>query len=245
VRLPMILLLCAATFFPEMFAAHAAAQPTPVRTVLANAGLSSVADEPVHYKLLRVSVPAGQSTSHRGANGFIFQISGALAVTTDADNRTLRAGEAMFLGRGRNAALKAVGPDTAVFMYFLLQQATELDKPAVGPPAVVSELSRTAPLPGLKPGPYEFTLTRVTFPPRYLTNPPHYRSGGALYYVLAGAGALSADGKNETKPAGTPYFEPFGWVHTWNNPSDVPLTIVQANISPEGVPVVIFNSPPK
>jgi quercetin dioxygenase-like cupin family protein len=255
VRLPMILLLCAATLLPEIFAARAVAQtapgtsatpPTPVRTVLANAALPTVVDVPLHYKLLRVSVPAGQSTRYRGADGFLFQISGTLAATTDGDSRTLRAGEAMFLGRGQNATLKAAGTEAAIFMHFLLLSAADLEKPAEEPPAVVSELYRTtAPLPGLKPGPYEFTLTRVTFPPRMSSNPPHYRSGGALYYVASGTGAMTVEGRTETKPTGSRLFEPYGMVHQWGNPGDNPLVLLQANISPEGVPVVIVGSPPK
>jgi hypothetical protein len=42
-------------------------QPAPVRNVLASAGLPTVIDVPLHYKLLRVSIPGGQSTSSRGA----------------------------------------------------------------------------------------------------------------------------------------------------------------------------------
>jgi hypothetical protein len=32
-------------------------------------------------------------------------------------------------------------------------------------------------------------------------------------------------------------------VHQWANPGDVPLVLLQANISPEGTPVVIFGTP--
>src|SRR6266542_1199806 len=67
-------------------------QPTAVRNVLASAGLPTVIDVPLYYKLLRVSIPAGQSTSSREANGFLFQMSGMLAVTTSGDTRTLRSG---------------------------------------------------------------------------------------------------------------------------------------------------------
>ena len=220
-------------------------QPTPVRNILASAGLPTVIDVPLHYKLLRVSIPAGQSASSRGANGFLFQMSGMLAVTTSGDNRTLRNGDAMFVGRGESATLKAAGPEPAVLLHFLLLPAADLEKVVEGAPASVTELYRTtAPIPGLKPGPYEFTLTRVTFPPRMPSNPPHYRSGGALYYVVSGTGRMTFEGKTETKPAGTPMFEPYGMVHQWGNPDNAPLAILQANISPEGVPAVIFGVPP-
>ena len=220
-------------------------QPTPVRNILASAGLPTVIDVPLHYKLLRVSIPAGQSTSSRGANGFLYQMSGMLAVTTSGNSRTLRNGDAMFVGRGESATVKAAGPEPAVFLHFLLFPTADLEKVIQGSPAAVTELSRTAaPIPSLKSGPYEFTLTRVTFPPRMPSNAPHYRSGGALYYVISGAGTMTVEGKTETKPAGTSLFEPYGMVHQWGNPGDTPLVLLQANISPEGVPAVIVGIPP-
>jgi quercetin dioxygenase-like cupin family protein len=71
-------------------------------------------------------------------------------------------------------------------------------------------------------------------------NVPHYRSGAALYYVLEGSGTFIADGKTEARVAGMPHFESHGWVHQWGNPGDVPLVLLQANISEEGVPAVIL-----
>jgi quercetin dioxygenase-like cupin family protein len=220
-------------------------QSTPVRNILGSAGLPTVIDVPLHYKLLRVSVPARQSSNSRGANGFLYQMSGLLAVTTSSDSRTLRNGDAMFVGRGESATLKAAGPEPAVFLHFLLLPTADLEKVIEGSPAAVIELYRTAaPIPSLKSGPYEFTLTRVTFPPRMPSNPPHYRSGGALYYIASGTGTMTVEGKTDTKPAGSRLFEPYGMVHQWGNPGDTPLVLLQANISPEGVPAVIIGSPP-
>jgi quercetin dioxygenase-like cupin family protein len=220
-------------------------QPTPVRNILASAGLPTVIDVPLHYKLLRVSIPARQSSNSRGANGFLYQMSGLLAVTTSSDSRTLRNGDAMFVGRGESATLKAAGPEPAVFLHFLLLPTADLEKVLEGSPAAVTELYRTtAPIPSLKSGPYEFTLTRVTFPPRMPSNPPHYRSGGALYYIASGTGTMTVEGKTDTKPAGSRLFEPYGMVHQWGNPGDTPLVLLQANISPEGVPAVIIGIPP-
>ena len=110
-------------------------QPTAVRNVLANAGLPSVVDVPLHFKLLRVSIPAGQSTSSREANGFLFQMSGMLAVTTSGDSRTLRNGDGMFVGRGESATLKAAGTEPAVFLHFLLLPAADLERVVEEAPA--------------------------------------------------------------------------------------------------------------
>jgi quercetin dioxygenase-like cupin family protein len=168
-----------------------------------------------------------------------------LAVTTGGDNRTLRNGDAMFVGKGESATLKAAGPEPAVFLHFLLLPAADLEKVVEGSPAGVTELYRTtAPIPSLKSGPYEFSLTRVTLPPRMPSNAPHYRSGGTLYYVASGTGTMTVEGKTETKPTGSRLFEPYGMVHQWGNPGDTPLVLLQANISPEGVPAVIVGVPP-
>ena len=93
-------------------------------------------------------------------------------------------------------------------------------------------------MPGLKPGPYEFSLARLTFPPGMPANPAHYRTGAALDYVLAGTAAVTADGKTEAMSAGMPFFEPVGWVHTLANPGDTPLVLLQASITREGDPAV-------
>ena len=71
------------------------------------------------------------------------------------------------------------------------------------------------------------------------TNPPHYRSGAAMYYVIAGSGVFTADGKTEPKTPGMPHFERAGWVHQWANPGAAPLVLLQANISQEGAPAVL------
>jgi quercetin dioxygenase-like cupin family protein len=111
-------------------------------------------------------------------------------------------------------------------------------------PAKPTELFRTnAPIPGLKGGPYEFTLVRVTIPPHAPLNPPHRRSGAAVYYVYGGTGSFVADGKAESKPAGVVHYEPYTLVHQWGNAKDVPLVLIQANISQEGVPAVMFTTP--
>ncbi len=249
-----ILALMAGTMAQAWLAGPAAAQtgsapetgrPTPVRTVLASAPLASVVDRPLHFKLLRVSLPGGQSATFVGADGFLFQISGTLAVTIERQSSTLRGGEGMFVGAGKRATLRAAGGTPAVFLHYLLVAAADLEKPGGSGPAVVTELFRTqAPIRDLKPGPYEFTLTRVTFPPRAPLNPPHYRSGAALYYVLAGSGTFAPEGRPEPKPAASIVFEPYGLVHQWGSPGETSVVLLQANISPEGVPVVIMAMPP-
>jgi quercetin dioxygenase-like cupin family protein len=224
------------------------AQQTPpatiVRTVLAVTSLPSVVDAPFFFKLSNVQLATGQTTKYFGPVGFIYILSGALAVQSAAGQRSLQQDDAFLVASGDTHSLRASGSQAALFLHFVLARSSGLDQPAEQPPAIVTELYRTPrAIPDLKPGHYEFTLTRVSYP-RMEPNSPHYRSGAALYYVLSGSGIFLADGKTETKKMGTPHFEPRGWVHQWANNADVPLVLLQANISEEGVPAVIVGQPP-
>jgi quercetin dioxygenase-like cupin family protein len=216
---------------------------TVIRTVLATTGLPSVTDTPLHFRLLRVTVPGGESTTYSGATGIIYLLSGGLAVSVDGDRQTLREGDAVVVTKGKTAALRTTGSDPATLLYFMLPRVEELNAPGPRAPLAATELYRTAaPIPGLKSGPYEFSLVRVSFPPRFPLNPPHHRSGAALYYVLSGTGATATGGRTEARPAASIQYEPFDLIHQWTNPGGAPLVLLQANISQEGVPAVIFES---
>src|SRR5688572_9193363 len=189
-----------------LFATLALAQPPSaspgaaiVRAVLASARLSSVADAPRYFRVQRISVPARQAaTLGNTAAGFIYAQSGSVETSIGAERQVLAAGEAAAIAAGGSATMKALGNEPAVLLRFELLTAGELNKSDDGGPATVTELFRNAsPIPGLKPGPYEFTLVRAAFPPRFPTNPPHRRSGAAVYYVAAGSGVFTAGGKSE------------------------------------------------
>jgi quercetin dioxygenase-like cupin family protein len=212
-----------------------------LRAVLASAALPSVVDAPRYYKVVRVSVPAKQATTYSGPVGFVFTLSASVEVASGADRQLLSREEGLLVAAGKNTTFKAGGSEPAVFLHFVLLKADELNQPMESRPATVTELYRTAsPIPGLKPGPYEFTLVRVTFPPHFPTNPPHRRSGAAVYYFLTGTGMLTSGGKTEPRSAGALHYEPYDFVHQWGNPGDAPFVIIQLNISQEGVPAVIF-----
>jgi quercetin dioxygenase-like cupin family protein len=234
--------------FLALLAETALAQQPPsatiVRTVLAVTSLPSVVDGPVFFKLSKIELPAGQTAKYLGPVGFLYVLSGVLTAQSDAGHRSLQQNDAFLVPAANAHSLSASGSQAAQFLHFVLARSNGADQAAEQPPAAVTELYRTPrAIPDLKPGRYEFTLTRASYP-RMDPNPPHYRSGAALYYVRSGSGIFIADGKTETKEMGTPHFEPHGWVHQWANSGDAPLVLLQANISEEGVPAVIMQQPP-
>ncbi len=170
--------------------------PASARTVVASTKLPMVGDTPVHFKAVRVTIPSGASSSVSSASGIVYQVSGSTEVSLGAEVRTLSPGEGVFIASGIAATLKAGDGGPSTVLHFLLAPTADLDKPLEAPPAVVQELYRTAaPVPALKPGRYDLNLTRVTFPAQMPSNPPHHRSGAALYYIISGTGANTVEGK--------------------------------------------------
>jgi mannose-6-phosphate isomerase-like protein (cupin superfamily) len=221
-----------------------AGRPTTLRQVLASGPLRSVVDAPVFFRVVRVSLGAEQPTTHAGLDGVLYQMTGTLALSgASGGGVTLREGEGAFVSAVEKVTAKA-GPAPATYLYFVLVREPDLKQPLASGDVIATELRQPAgPLPGLKPGPYEFSLTRVTFPPRFPRNAPHMRSGGALYFILSGTGLITVGGTSEPRGPGALQYEPHGFVHQWENAGDTPFVILQANISPEGLPAVIFTSP--
>ncbi len=200
-----------------------------VRTVLASGHLDSVVTLPLFFRLYRAHLPAAQQASYQGSNAMLYDLSGA---------STIQAGA--FVAAGQEVTISAAESEPTDLLVFLLTARPNQGRRLLSRPAIAQELLRTPdPLPGLKEGPYEFSLVRLTFPPGMPTDPPHYRSGAALDYVLAGTGTLSADGKTEAGSAGMALFEAFGWVHSLANPGETPLILLQANITRVGEPAVV------
>jgi mannose-6-phosphate isomerase-like protein (cupin superfamily) len=152
--------------------------------------------------------------------------------------------EGLFIAGGKTAALTAGSGGPSTFLHFFLVSAADLGRPAEAVPAAVRELYRTAnPIPDLKPGGYDLNLTRVTFPVQMPSNPPHHRSGAALYFIISGTGANTVDGKTEARGPGSLIYEPYGVVHQWGNPGNEPLIFLAFNINPEGVAAVLPGAP--
>jgi quercetin dioxygenase-like cupin family protein len=222
-------------------------QPAITRTVIAATKLPTVSDVPLYLKALSVTLPSGEKSGVSPGNSILYQISGSSTeVSLDGEAKILSGGEGLFIAGGKTATLKAGSGGSSTFLHFFLARAEDLDRPAHTPAAAVRELYRTAaPIPDLKSGPYDLNLTRVTFPAQMPSNPPHHRSGAALYYILSGTGSNTVDGKITERGPGSLIYEPYGLVHQWGNPGDEPLTFLAFNINPEGVAAVLPGAPVK
>jgi quercetin dioxygenase-like cupin family protein len=232
-------------------AASAAAQapqaPAAVlRTVVAATKLPTVSDVPLYFKAVSVTLPPGENSGVSAAHSILYQTSGSTEVSLGGEAKMLSSGEGLFIAAGKTAALKAGRGGPSTLLHFVLAPAGDLDRPAEMASAAVRELYRTsAPIPGLKSGVYDLNLTRVTFPAQMPSNPPHHRSGAALYYILSGTGANTVDGKTAEKGPGSLIYEPYGLVHQWGNPGNEPLIFLAFNINPEGVAAVLPGAPAK
>jgi len=179
------------------------APPVITRTVVAATKLPTVTDVPLHFKAVSITLQPDQKSGVSAANGILYQMSGSTEVALDGEATMLNAGEGLFIAGGKTSVLKAGSGGPSSFLPFFLAPAADLDRPAESAPAAVRELYRTAaPIPDLKPGGYDLNLTRVTFPAQMPSNPPHHRSGAALYYVISGTGANTVDGTTAERAPG-------------------------------------------
>jgi quercetin dioxygenase-like cupin family protein len=220
------------------------APPAITRTVVAATKLPTVTDVPLHFKAVSITLQPDEKSGVSAANGILYQMSGSTEIALDGEAKMLNAGEGLFIAGGKTAALTAGSGGPSAFLHFFLVPAVDLGRPVETAPAAVRELYRTAtPIPDLKPGGYDLNLTRVTFPAQMPSNPPHHRSGAALYYIISGTGANTVDGKTEARGPGSLIYEPYALVHQWGNPGNEPLIFLAFNINPEGVAAVLPGAP--
>lgn len=239
--------LCIAAFAALASTPPAAAQPAgdaprPVRVVLASARISLNDGAPQHFKLLRVELRAGApAASFNGDAGLLFVVAGSAEVVAgDGRAKTLEENEGFYLPPGR-ATLRTAGNRPATLLHYLLVPSGRLASTTYAPDAGVTELYRSAdPIPGLGTGPHELSLTRVSSSPGTPAPPMHQRSAAALYMLLSGTGVMHLTDRDERREAGTVVYEPNGLMHTWENVGKVPLVFLQANISREGVPEILW-----
>ena len=222
------------------------APPAITRTVVAATKLPTFTDVPLHFQAVRTTLQPNEKRGISAANGILYQMSGSTEVSLGGEAKMLSDGEGLFIAGGKTAALTAGSRGPSTFLHFFLVPAVDLGRPVETAPAAVRELYRTeTPIPDLKPGGYDLNLTRVTFPAQMPSNPPHHRSGAALYYIISGTGANTVDGKTEARGPGSLIYEPYALVHQWGNPGNEPLIFLAFNINPEGVAAVLPGAPAK
>lgn len=241
------LLLLGAMALPASGTAQTiSAPPAIIRTVVAATKLPTVTDVPLHFKVVSVTLQPNEKSNVSAANGIVYQMSGFTEVALDGETKILNAGEARFIAGGKTAALTGGSGGPSTFLHFFLVSTADLGRPVEAAPAAVTELYRTEnPIPDLQPGGYDLNLTRVTFPAQMPSNPPHHRSGAALYFIVSGTGANTVDGKTEARGPSTLIYEPYALVHQWGNPGNQPLIFLAFNINPEGVAAVLPGAPEK
>lgn len=241
------MLLVGAVFWVASAAAqNPPSAPAITRTVVAGTKLAGVGVSPLYFRALAVTIAPGETSDAGTPDGILYQLSGSTELAARGASSTIGPGEAAFIAGGSGTLLKAAGGGPSSALHFLLAPAPALDQPADAASSKITELYRTpAPLSGLKPGEYDLNLTRVTFPPQMPSNPPHHRSGAALYYILSGTGANTVEGKIVERGPGSLIYEPFDLVHQWGNPGDEPLTFLAFNINPEGIAAVLPGAPQK
>jgi hypothetical protein len=93
-------------------------------------------------------------------------------------------------------------------------------------------------------------MTRVTLPAGATRPRPHSRSGAALYYVLSEGSitvwpeatleTLKGESRTQSRPTGAVQEEPYGFIHSWSPAPQKTLILLQANVSQEGSPEIIF-----
>jgi quercetin dioxygenase-like cupin family protein len=229
--------------------ASGAAQTTPAppaiaRTVVAATKLPTVTDVPLYFKVVSVTLQPNERSGVSAANGILYQMSGSTEVVHGSEAKLLNVGEGLFIAGGKTAALTAGSQGPSTFLHFFLVPAMDLGRPVETAPAAVRELYRTeTPISDLKAGGYDLNLTRITFPAQMPSNPPHHRSGAALYFIISGTGANTVAGKTEARGPGSLIYEPYALVHQWGNPGDEPLIFLAFNINPEGVAAVLPGAP--
>jgi mannose-6-phosphate isomerase-like protein (cupin superfamily) len=235
-----LIALATVALLPTAATAQDKAALRPVRVVMASSKLQVTAGNPLHFRLLNISIPAGKSATFAGPDGFVFVSGGKLDLTSGTEKSTLAQGEAKFLAAGSQATLHASGPKPATLLHYLLAPANAMgEKPYAGAATVAELFLGKDPVP-LSGGPHEYSLTRVTSPANAPVPPMHHRSGAALYRVLSGTATIHLQGKDESRSAGAVQYEPNGFIHTWENAGKGPLVLLQANISAEGAPEIIW-----
>src|ERR1700730_1845846 len=83
------------------------AAPAITRTVVAATKLPTVVAVPLHFRAVSVTIRPGEGSSFSGGDGVLYQMSGSTEVSIDGVNKTIGAGEGLFIAGEKQVSLKA------------------------------------------------------------------------------------------------------------------------------------------
>src|SRR5271167_359372 len=115
--------------------------PAITRTVVAATKLPTVADVPLYFKAVSVTLQPDEKSGVSAANGILYQMSGSTEVALDGEVKTLNAGEGLFIAGGKAAALTAGSGGPSTFLHFFLVPAVDLGRSVETTPAAVDRKS--------------------------------------------------------------------------------------------------------
>jgi hypothetical protein len=252
-RKPAFLLASVLLGMPRLAVGQPQLPPSgPIRAVLAIERVNGSFQETVHLNLTRVVIPSGSMVRYLGASAMVYLNDGRASVSKENDRRSLGTGDGLHISANVEVSFETTAGNKAELLVYRLLRGSNADQtPVMGAPASSTEVHRMRLPPSLmQSGPLEFSMTRVTLPTGTTRPRPHTRSGAALYYVLtegqitiwpeATVDLLKGESRTESRTAGAVQEEPYGFIHSWTPTSRGPLILLQANISQEGSPEIVF-----
>jgi hypothetical protein len=146
-------------------------------------------DIPLYFSVVDGRLEAGETRGVASGDGVYYQSSGTVDVKIQGNITTLNAGNGIFVSAGTKFTLKTHYAEPApTYLKLLLLPAAGFQHPAET--GLEREVYRSpAPLLRVMAERNHLTLSRVVVPPESPCDPPHWRSGAALHYILSGVGA--------------------------------------------------------
>lgn len=210
-----------------------------LQKIVATATVPDRNDIPLYFTVVAGRLEAGEARGVASGDGVYYQSSGTVDISMEGKVRTLNAGDGVFVPAGTKFTLKTHDADPApTYLKFLLLPAAGFRPPAETRPE--REVYRSpAPLLRMLAERNLLTLSRVEVPPESPCDPPHWRSGAALHYILSGVGAEFTANRATAKGPGSVSFEPDRLAYQWSNPGTTPLVYLLFNVNPKDEPPVV------
>jgi hypothetical protein len=210
-----------------------------LQKIIATATVPDRNDTPLYFSVVAGRLEAGETRGVASGDGVYYQLSGAVDINIQGSITTLNAGDGVFVPAGTEFTLKPHDAEPApTYLKFLLLPATGFQHPAET--RLEREVYRSpSPLLRVMAERNLLTLSRVEVPPESPCDPPHWRSGAALHYILSGFGAEFTETRATTKGPGSVSYEPNRLAYQWSNPGTTPLVYLLFNVNPKDEPPVL------